>query len=185
MAKVNDIVDAFLALPGIDGFFLDFDASSTYSVGNTLFDGLLCGGPMGLLDTMGRCSPSQTTGIGASGVIVMSGSAAVITDDLGAGVLVVPPLGTESVTFTVSDQRNQPMPGGTTITFTTGNGTIIGPSEYVVGCTSFDGPLSYPFFVDADTTPSSSAGVLEVATPGPGVGTGGGVTTTYFITITD
>jgi hypothetical protein len=155
-------------------FFLDFDASSTYSAGNTLFDGLLC------QDTTGRCSTSQTLGIGSSGIIIMSGSAAFISDDVGL-TLMAP----GNVTFTIGDLHGQPMPAGTTVKLTAGNGTIIGPSEYVVGCTSFDGPLTYPFFVDADTTSSSSAGVLEVATPGPGVGTGGGVTTTYFITITD
>ena len=146
---------------------------------NSLFDGLLC------QDTTGRCSTSQTTGIGASGIIIMSGSAAVITDNLGGGALVVPPLGTNSVTFTVGDVRNQPMPGGTTVKFTTGNGTIIGPSEYTVLCTAINSPINYTFVVEADTIPSSSAGILEVTTPGPGVGTGGGVTTTVFITVTD
>jgi hypothetical protein len=159
-------------------FFLDFDGDATYGTGDALFNGLLC------QDTTGRCSASQTTGIGSEGIIIMSGSAAFISDNVG-GTLTVPPLATNTVTFTIGDLHAQPMPGGTSIDFTTGNGTIIGPSSYTVLCTSFNGPLSYSFVVEADTTPSSSAGVLEVTTPGPGVGTGGGVTTTYFITVTD
>jgi len=160
-------------------FFLDFDGNFIYGTGDTLFNGLLC------QDTTGRCSASETTGIGASGLIIMSGSTAVITDNLGVGDLVLPPLATNTVTFTIGDLHGQPMPGGTSVKFTTGNGKIIGPSEYIVGCTSNNGPLMYSFVVEADTTPSSSAGVLEVATTGPGVGTGGGTTTTYFITVTD
>ena len=159
-------------------FFLDFDGNFAYGTGDTFFNGLLC------QDTTGRCSTSETTGIGAAGIIIMSGSTAFITDNVG-GTLVVPALSTNTVTFTIGDLHGQPMPGGTTVTFTSGNGAVVGPSEYIVGCTSNNGPLMYSFVVEADTTPSSSAGILEVATAGPGVGTGGGVTTTYFITVTD
>ena len=161
-------------------FFFDFDADATYDTGNALYDGLLCGGPLGVLDTLLRCSTSQTTGIGKNGIIIMSGSVATITDSV-AGTLAAP----GAVTFTIGDARSQPMPAGTTVKLTTGNGTIIGPSNLPVPCTSFDGPLNFSFFIDADSTPSTGIAVLEVETPGPGVGAAAGVITVYFIAVTD
>jgi hypothetical protein len=68
---------------------------------------------------------------------------------------------------------------------TTGNGTILGPSNLPVPCTSFDGPGLFSFFIDADSTSSSGSAVLEVETPGPGVGGAAGVITVDFITVND
>ena len=119
--------------------------------------------------------------IPGGGVIIMSGSTAFATNNLVANTLMAP----GTVTFTIGDLHNQPMPAGTTVTLTANNGTIVGPSSYTVGCTSFDGPLGFSFLVDADATSDSGAGVLEVSTPGPGVGSAVGVTTVYFITIDD
>jgi hypothetical protein len=157
-------------------FFLDFDQSGTYGTGDGLFNGLLCQPAPG----SGECSASQTLGIGTGGVIIMSGSTAFITDNVG-GTLAAP----GTVTFTIGDLHNQPMPAGTVVKLTANNGSIVGPDSYPIGCTSFDGPLTFPFVVDADSTSDSGAGVLEVTTPGPGVGGAAGVTTIYFITITD
>ncbi len=165
-------------------FFLDFNQSGTYNnpapppggTGNGLFNGLLCQPAPG----SGECATSQTLGIGTGGVIIMSGSTAFIADDVG-GTLAAP----GTVTFTIGDLHAQPMPAGTDVKLTANNGSIVGPSSYTVGCTSFDGPLGFSFVVDADGTSDSGAGVLEVTTPGPGVGGAAGVTTVYFITITD
>jgi hypothetical protein len=158
-------------------FFLDFDQSATYGTGDGLFNGLLCQPNPG----SGECATSQTLGIGTGGIIIMSGSNAFATTNLVANTLMAP----GTVTFTIGDLHNQPMPAGTTVKFTANNGTIVGPSSYTVGCTSFDGALAYSFVVDADTTTSSGAGVLEVTTPGPGVGSATGVTTVFFMTIDD
>jgi hypothetical protein len=166
-------------------FFLDFNQSGTYNnpapppggTGDGLFNGLLCQPMPG----SGECATSQTLGIGTGGVIIMSGSTAFATNNLVANTLMAPGI----VTFTIGDLHNQPMPAGTEVKLTANNGTIVGPSSYTVGCTSFDGPLGFSFVVDADATSSSGAGVLEVSTPGPGVGGAVGVTTVYFITIDD
>jgi hypothetical protein len=130
---------------GVDGFFFDFNNSGTFTFGDTLFNGLLCGHTT-------LCSPTQTTGISDSAIIVMSGSGAVISDNVG-GVF----SGSGSVTFTVGDARNQHMPAGTTITATASNGQIVGPTGgYTVACTSFDGPGQYTFFIQGNTTPPAS-----------------------------
>jgi hypothetical protein len=165
-------------------FFLDFNQSGTYNnpapppggTGDGLFNGLLCQPGPG----SGECATSQTLGIGTGGVIIMSGSTAFIADDVG-GTLAAP----DTVTFTIGDLHAQPMPAGTDVKLTANNGSIVGPSSYTVGCTSFDGPLGFSFVVDADGTSDSGLGVLEVTTPGPGVGGAVGVTTVYFITIDD
>ena len=158
-------------------FFLDFDLSGTYGTGDTLFNGLLCQPGAG----SGECATSPVTGIGDSGVIIMSGSTAFIIDNVG-GTLVAP----GTVTFTISDVNGQPMPAGTTVKFEANNGDIIGPSDYVVPCTSFNGPLAFSFFIDADGTSDTASGVLTVETPGPGVGGATGIISApYFITIMD
>jgi hypothetical protein len=166
-------------------FFLDFNQSGTYNnpapppggTGDGLFNGLLCQPGAG----SGECATSQTLGIGTGGVIIMSGSTAFISDDVG-GALAAP----GTVTFTIGDLHNQPMPAGTTVKFEANNGKIVGPSDYIVPCTSFDGPLDFSFFVDGDGMGSTAAGVLTVETPGPGVGTATGITSApYFISITD
>ena len=155
-------------------FFLDFDLSGTYGTGDTFFNGLLCQPGPG----SGECATSQVTGIGDSGIIIMSGSGAVILDDV-AGTLAAP----GTVTFTIGDVNGQPMPAGTEVKLEANNVSIVGPSDYIVPCTSFDGPGLFSFVVDADTTTSSGAGVLTVTTPG--IGGGAGLQTIYFITITD
>jgi hypothetical protein len=164
-------------------FFLDFNLSAAHDSqtpplpGAPLFNGLLCQPAPG----SGECATSVVTGIGNSGIIIMSGSVATITDNV-LGALAAP----GTVTFTVGDVNSQPMPAGTTIKFEANNGKIIGPSDYVVPCTSFDGPLDFSFFVDGDGMGSTAAGVLTVETPGPGVGGATGIISApYFISITD
>ena len=88
-----------------------------------------------------------------------------------------------TVTFTIGDVNDQPMPAGTTVAFEANNGKIVGPSDYIVPCTSVNSPLLFPFVVDADGTTSSGAGVLTVTTPG--VGGGAGIQSIQFITIDD
>jgi hypothetical protein len=162
--------------PGTDGFFLDFNSNNTYDSADGEFNGILCQDPA-------RCEGTDITGIGASGVIIMSGSSAVISDNVG-GVLDLTG-GSGAVTFTIGDARNQPMPAGTAVRLESENGELVGDDTIVTPCTSFDGSLTYTFVLNADDTPDSKAALLSVTTPGPGVGNAQGITTTYFITVTD
>ncbi len=147
-------------------FFLDFDNSSSFTTADGQFNGLLCA------DTTGRCSAAEKTAISAGNLIIMSGSAAVIS--VNQNPLNAP--GTLSVT--VGDIRNQPMPAGTTVSAEVTNGKLVGPTEYEVPCTSVDSPLTFPFTVDADGTPSSGLLFITVETPR-------GLVTTASITVTD
>ena len=173
-------------------FFLDFDGSGTYGFDDLMglphpltdgkFNGLLCvPDPNDPAMPPTECGISPLVEIGSSSIIIISGSVATITDNVG-GTLVAP----GTVTFTIGDVNGQPMPAGTTVKFEANNGDIIGPSDYVVPCTSFDGPLAFGFFVDADGMSDTASGVLTVETPGPGVGAATGtISFPYFITIMD
>jgi hypothetical protein len=149
-------------------FFFDFDQDSTYGTGDGQFNGLLC------QDTGGRCSASNKTGISASNLIIMSGSQAVITDNVG-GALTAP----GSVTFNVSDLRNQPMPAGTKVTVQLTNGKLVGSSSFTMPCTSQAGPYPFTFLVDADTN-TTNTGLMLVEVESPK-----GVKSLYNITIND
>lgn len=149
-------------------FFFDFDQNSAYGSGDLQFNGLLC------QDTTGRCSASNKTGISASNLIIMSGSAAVIVDDVG-GTLAAP----GTVTFSISDVRGQPMPAGTTVSVQVTNGRLIGPTSYEMPCTSFNGAWDFPFTVDRETT-SPSPGLMFVTVETPK-----GLVTTRSIVVTD
>jgi hypothetical protein len=160
--------------------FVDFNKDFTYTVGDGQFNGLLCGGPGNPgepTDTMGRCSLTQETlTVSQSNVIIMSGSTAVISDDVG-GVLT----GTGSVNFYVRDVNGQPMPAGTTISADTSNGNLTQPTEYTVPCQTSDDPadLQYRFNIESDgAAPVSGTLTLTVTTPS-------GLQTVYFITVND
>ena len=119
----------------------------------------------------------------ASGVILMSGSSAVITDNVGGSLDLGG--GSGAVTFTIGDARNQPMPAGTSVTLESDNGEILGAETIATPCSSFDGPLTYTFVLNSDDTPDSKAALLTVTTPGPGLSGIQGTTTTYFINVSD
>jgi hypothetical protein len=87
--------------------------------------------------------------------------------------------GSKTVSFTVGDYaHNQPMPKGTTITISTDNGKLSGPTSYTVGNTNANGPGSYGITVGTDGT--SSGGTLTVTVTAPG-----GTKTYSTISVTD
>ena len=136
------------------------------------FNGLLC-------DLAGGANCNQVSStlfVSDQLVVVMSGSSAVITDNVG-GLLDIS-AGTASVVFQIGDARNQPMPAGTTVRMTTSNGSIVGPTNFEVPCTSFDGPLGFGVTVEPDTTPDSGTLGVEVTTPR-------GLVTFYSISVVD
>lgn len=157
--------------------FVDFNNDSTYTSADGQFNGLLCGGPAGTGDTQGRCNLTQSTlTVSQSNLIIMSGSTAVISDDVG-GVIT----GTGSVNFFIRDVNGQPMPAGTTISATTSNGSITDPSSYTVPCQTSDDPanLQYRFNIEGELgDPVSGTLTLIVETPS-------GVQTVYFLVVND
>jgi hypothetical protein len=139
------------------------------------FNGLLCDG------ATATCGILSTLFVSDSGILVMSSSAATITDNVG-GLLDLTG-GTASVTLTVGDAKGngsqvQPMAGGTIIDATTSNGSIAGPDNYVVPCSNANMPLDYVFTVEPDTDPDGGVLSFEVTSPS-------GLVTTHSITVID
>jgi len=134
------------------------------------FNGLLCDSMTAL------CSPNETLFVSDSGVVVVSGSGAVFSH-APAGVLDIS-AGTASVTVTIGDVNGQPMAGGTTIEAESANGTLVGPNNYDVSCSTNNGPLDYVFTVKPDST--SDSGPLTIT-----VTSVSGIISIYNITVDD
>ena len=160
--------------PGAGEFFADFNSNGVWDDATqpdyVNFNGLLCDSMTAL------CSPNETLFVSDQGVAVLSGSTAFFSH-LPAGTLDVSG-GAGTVTVIIGDVNSQPMAGGTTIEATTSNGALVGPTDYTVACSTFDGPLGFGFTVEADTTPDS--GVLSIT-----VTSVSGIISFYNITVDD
>ena len=138
--------------------FRDFNGNSARDDETTVdyagFNGLLCDA---------NCNPNQTLFVSDQVLVIMSGSSAVIASNVGGSIDISGGAGFAS--FDVGDARNQPMPAGTTVRFTTSNGTIVGPSSFTVPCTGVNSPITYGVTIEADTTPDTGTLSIEVTTP--------------------
>ncbi|OGS93962.1 MAG: hypothetical protein A3H31_03710 [Gallionellales bacterium RIFCSPLOWO2_02_FULL_57_47] len=158
--------------------FIDFNGLNGYDAADTKFSGVLCDDTPDLSrSSAGTCSPTKTVHVRQSGVIVVSSSSANITINGGAAIA-IPPCnlinGNVPATFTttVVDVNGNAMPAGTTVDFTTSNGTITSSASYIVpnsiGCrTDFPGcPASAgsATFGDIQVTMLSDA-AFTVGTP--------------------
>ncbi len=134
--------------------FYDFNTSGTFDVADGMFNGLLCD----TANPAGDCNPTaKTVAVNDNAVLVMSGCDVDLTPF--APSLAAP--GTYSATF--RDMRGQPLPLGTTITFSTTNGTIVGGNAFTYPNTL--SPQTYGVTVNADTTPSSGSMFIAVKCP--------------------
>lgn len=144
-------------------FFVDYDKDGAYDAADGKFNGILC-----THSTL--CGTSSKLIVWDQGVIVMSDSWAdpniitAISADCGADCADAATGAT--ITFTVGDlAHDQPMPKGTTISISTDNGKLSGPTSYTVGNTNYNGPEVYSIFVHSDGT--SSTGTLTVTVTAP------------------
>jgi hypothetical protein len=151
-------------------FFLDFNQDQQRSPGDGQFNGLLCTGPG---SPAGGCSANEKLTVSASNLIIMSGSTAIISDNRGGLISLSGTDGT--ITFTIGDVNDQPMPAGTTISVQASSGLTVGnPKSYTVPCTAFDGPGQYGFSVTGTV-----AGQLTLTVEVPS-----GLQTVYFVAVT-
>ena len=160
--------------------FSDFNANGVWDdetqpdyVG---FNGLLCDAAT----AVETCSANDTLFVSNQAVVVMSASSAIITDNVGGALTVA---GVATIVVTVGDNKgngttSQPMAGGTTVKATSSNGTLVGPSSYTFPCSNFDGPLSFSFSIESDSTPDSGVMIIVVETPS-------GQVTTHIILVND
>lgn len=116
---------------GTDGYFYDFNTNGTRDPANGQFNGALCDGA--------SCG-AVSTGIGASNLIIMSGSTPLVSDVGSATTLAsmsVQVNTAQQKVLWIRDVNGNPMPGGTTVSATfAGAGATLGqPSSFEVPCT--------------------------------------------------
>ncbi|MFT6900960.1 MAG: hypothetical protein ACJAXS_001141 [Colwellia sp.] len=72
---------------------------------------------------------------------------------------------TGSVSVTISDLHNQPMPVGTTIKFTATAGTIVGPSDFTWPNDNNNGGATYAVSIKGEKEAKAGVLIMEVTTP--------------------
>jgi hypothetical protein len=117
--------------------YFDFNGNGIYDGPDGLYEGVLCATP-----GVGFCSPQKSIDVRTSQIIVFSSSAAIITINNGA-TIALPPCtlaggagGPMTFIVTVVDVNGNAMPAGTTVAFSSSNGTITSAASVVVPDTS-------------------------------------------------
>jgi hypothetical protein len=148
--------------------FFDFNTNGAYNAADGQFNGLLCDTAM----PAANCSATaNTVAVNDSIVIVMSSCGDLDTSPF--PVTVTAPI---TVTLPFRDTRLQPLPVGTTISFTATNGTIVGPATSGYTYPNTTSVQSYSVTINANTPSSSGALFISVKCPsGLTVGTAIGV----------
>jgi Bacterial Ig-like domain (group 1) len=144
-------------------------------VGDGLFNGVLCNDPA-------RCGDptvdptTQSTGIGRQGLVILSGSSAVITQPGGAALppmMNMPTNSAQSLSFWVRDVNGNIMPGGTSVTLqASGAGLQVSqPNSFDVLCSTIDANTEFPgltvftFNITSGSTTGTGVVTLTVETP--------------------
>jgi hypothetical protein len=170
--------------------YLDTNESGTYNLGEPFYDFYNVGGELGvrngpdtlfngaLCQDVARCPTDplkRSAGIGASNLIILSGSNPVVTLS-GGGAVVDRTIGiNSSTTFTlwIRDVNGNPMPGSTTISATaSGAGLQVAqPNSFAVPCSTLaanvyqNGVTGYSFTVTSGSTLGTGTFLLTVRTP--------------------
>ena len=161
--------------------FSDFNTNGTWDDQNQAsyvgFNGLLCDPA-----AAEACSDNETLFVSDQNIVVMSASAAFITDNVGGSITVTGAVAA-AFTLTIGDFKGngsilQPMAGGTEVRVETSNGTIVGPNSFTFPCSNFNGPFNITFIVQGDTTPDSGVITIQVESPS-------GIITAYAISFSD
>jgi hypothetical protein len=115
--------------------FLDFDGLGSFSAADLKYNGVLCSEPPSGTSSSGTCATAKSIHVRRSIVITLSGSTPLLTafpaviDLLGCGPV-------QQVDLYIRDINGNPMPAGTTVTYTTTNGTLQGETSFVQPNTS-------------------------------------------------
>ena len=155
-------------------YFLDFNQNGVWDPPSapsaTDFKGITCTG-----NTPGSTCSTTTLAIGVSHLIIMSTSAARITEGAtpgfgGSGAnLTIATGGSGSVTFNVRDTNGNAMPGGTAVTVIADSsiGTVSGTGVgFVIGCDSGTGGQTLTVNFTAGTNAATGNLTIQVTTPG-------------------
>ena len=152
--------------------FVDFDGDSAFDSADSKYNGVLCypefTGVTPVPTASALCADGTTTRktmhVRDSLVIVMSSNDIRAAANVAAVCVANESIATVSVTF--ADYHNQPPPSGTTIRFSTNNGTIPTGANITVPQTAHNGGITYSVSVKGNTD-ATSRGTLfaEITTP--------------------
>jgi len=161
--NTNDLVTPIVHDAG--EFFVDFNADGLFTPADGKYSGVLCNPAAGLF-----CAPSPNVHVRGSAVIVFSSSAAVITPpvtvNLGGNNVAAQCNTPAAVTFRITDVNGNAMPVGTTITFATTNGTLLGTISFVVPNTNANvatSPAAFDYTVNLKSDATFTAAVPPAA----------------------
>jgi len=150
--------------------FIDFNGDLLFTLADGKYSGVLCNPAAGVF-----CAASPNVHVRDSIVIVFSSSAATITPpavalDLGGGnpaPVVASDCNTPATaTFRITDVNGNAMPAGTTVTFATTNGTLVGTSSFVVPSTNAKvatSPTTFDYTVNLKSDATFTAAVPPAA----------------------
>ena len=156
--------------------FVDFNNSGTFDQKDDKYNGVLCSIP-----AHEGCSTQKSLNVRGTLVLVMSGSSANFAiastidavADIDAGLrddtdetVNIAGENVGSATVIIADLHNQPMPAGTTVTFTATVGSIVGPSSYVWPNDNHNGGLAFGVSIKGEKELKAGSLIVEVETPG-------------------
>lgn len=155
----------------------DFNNNSTRDPADGFFNGVLC------QDNSGRCNANaKSTGIGASTLIIMSGSTPNRLTPVAGTPISVTAGSSVNISIRAADVNDNPMPEGTVVAATvSGTGlSVPPPSSFTVPCTT--SPTTYSFTIAAATT--AAPGILTISVRTRGITGIGGTETIIQYPIT-
>lgn len=146
--------------------FLDFNNDGAFSQNDGLYNGVLCSEPA----HAGCASTEQSLNVRDSIVLVMSDStpyATYLSPDFDVDFRIqVAVEGAASMEAVLADFHNQPLPAGTTVSFSVdGDASLIGESTYTMPSTSENGGRVFPVFIKGGDEPGTAILTLFVETP--------------------
>ena len=163
----NDYNEDGAYSPNVLEELVDFDGDAVFDGQDSLYNGVLCSIP----EHAGCSSSQKSINVRAQLVLVMSGSGANLTlNSPVSGTLTLNGEETGIVSVTVADLHGQPMPKGTTVTFTTTAGSIVGTSSFTWANDNHNGGREFSVAVKGvkitDGIPKNGFIMIEVTTPG-------------------
>ncbi len=134
--------------------FIDFNSDGLFTLADNKYSGALCNPAAGIF-----CAASPNVHVRQSTVIVFSSSSATFTPpatfDLGGNLAGSQCNTARTATFNITDANGNAMPSGSTISFSTSNGSLTGITSFVAPNTSANTPTTmfdYTVSLQSDAT---------------------------------
>lgn len=143
--------------------FADFNNDGEFSAKDGKYNGVLCAIPAHEGCANGTDN-KKSLNVRAQLTLIMSGSHPQLTR-VTPEVINIDGEGSATASVIISDLHNQPMPAGTTITFTAAVGSVIAGSTYTWPNDPHNGGLIFSATVKGEAEAKSGPLVIEVITP--------------------